>query len=307
MTVNAAGAVLWRPSGVDGTDEKVEVAVVHRPHHDDWSLPKGKVDPGETRVDAAVRELAEETGFASVLGRHLRTVRYPVNGEEKVVEFWAARAGEGEFVPGDETDELRWLAPADAAPLLTYASDRDVLDVFAAHPAGLRSVLVVRHALAGKRSEWTRPDAERPLDEEGRLQAQQLAGLLAAFGVRALYAVPNTRCRQTLEPASALTGVPVHDAPELADEAVATRDTAALATLARLAGSSADGGVTAAVCAQGVGIPHLVHALAAAAPAPPQSDRDLTDPPCRKGSVWVLSFGPDGALVAADYHRDATF
>ena len=307
MTVCAAGAVLWRPAGVDGTDEKVEVAVVHRPHHDDWSLPKGKVDPGETRVDAAVREIAEETGFASVLGRHLRTVRYPVNGEEKVVEFWAARAGEGEFVASDETDELRWLAPDDAAPLLTYASDRDVLDVFAAHPAGLRTLLVVRHAMAGKRSEWTRPDAERPLDEDGRLQAQQLAGLLAGFGVGALYTVPIVRCRQTLEPAAARTGLPVREAPELADEAVDTDATAALATLARLAAAGAGGWVTAAVCAQGVGIPLLVETLAAAAPVPPESDRDLGDPPCRKGSVWVLSFGPDGALVAADYHRDAAF
>ncbi|MEJ2860632.1 NUDIX hydrolase [Actinomycetospora flava] len=307
MTVHAAGAVLWRPAGVDGTDEKVEVAVVHRPHHGDWSLPKGKVDPGETRVDTAVREIAEETGFATVLGRHLRTVRYPVNDEEKVVDFWSARAGEGEFVPGDETDELRWLAPDDAGPLLTYASDRDVLGIFAARPAGLRTVLVVRHAMAGKRSEWTRPDAERPLDEDGRLQAQQLAGLLAGFGVGALHAVPIARCRQTLEPAAALTGLPVHDAPELADEAVETDTAAALATLARLAEAAADGGVVSAVCAQGVGIPELVATLAAAAPEPPESARDLADPPCRKGSVWVLSFGPDGALVAADYHRDAAF
>lgn len=305
MTVLAAGAVLWRPAGEDGTDEKVEVAVVHRPHHGDWSLPKGKVDPGETRADAAVREIAEETGFASVLGRHLRTVRYPVNGEEKIVEYWAARAGEGTFVPGGETDELRWLAPADAAPLLTYDSDREVLDAFAAHPAGLRTVLLVRHAMAGKRGEWRRPDAERPLVAEGREQAQQIAGLLARFGVGALHAVPIARCRQTVDPYAAITGLRVHDAPELGDDAVWRDEAAALATLARLADGAADGGVVAAVCAQGGGIPSLVETLAAAASPPPESDRDLTDPPCRKGSVWVLSFGPDGALVAADYHRDA--
>lgn len=303
MTVHAAGAVLWRPAGDDGTDEKVEVAVVHRPHHDDWSLPKGKVDPGETRVDAAVREIAEETGFATVLGRHLQTVRYAVNGEEKTVEFWAARAGAGAFAPGEETDELRWLPPADAAPLLTYASDRAVLDAFAARPAGLSTVLLVRHALAGRRSDWDRPDEERPLVAEGREQARQLAGLLAGFGVGALCAVPKTRCRQTLEPYAARTGLPVADVPELADDAVGADRAAALATLARLAA----GPVTVAVCAQGEGIPHLVQALARAAPEPPASDRDLADPPCRKGSVWVLSFGPDGELVAADYHRDATF
>jgi 8-oxo-(d)GTP phosphatase len=301
-TVHAAGAVLWRPAGDDGTDVKVEVAGVHRPHHQDWSLPKGKVDPGETRMDAAVREIAEETGFASVLGRHLRTVSYPVNGDEKVVEYWAARAGAGEFVPGDETDELRWLAPADAAPLLTYASDREVLDVFAAHPAGLRTVLLVRHALAGKRSEWDRPDAERPLDADGRLQAQQLVGLLTGFGVGTVCTVPITRCRQTVEPYAASAGLAVRDVPELGDGAVDDDEAAALAALAGLAE-----GARTAVCAQGVGIPLLVAALAEAAPRTPESDRDLTDPPCRKGSVWVLSFGPDGGLVAADYHRDAIF
>ncbi|PVZ14563.1 NUDIX hydrolase [Actinomycetospora cinnamomea] len=297
-TVHAAGAVLWRPAG-----DAAEVAVVHRPHHGDWSLPKGKVDPGESRVDAAVRELAEETGFAAVLGRHLHTVRYPVGGDEKVVDFWAARAGEGRFTPGEETDELRWLAPADAAALLSYASDRAVLDAFTAHPPDLRTVLLVRHALAGKRTEWAGPDSERPLVDEGRVQAQQLAHLLARFGVGALYAVPKTRCRETLAPYAAAAGLRVEDAPELGDGAVERDDAPALATLARLAG----GAVTAAACAQGDGIPHLVRALAKAAPETPASDRDLADPPCRKGSVWVLSFDPDGTLVAADYHRDGVF
>jgi len=300
-TVHAAGAVLWRP---DASGEAVEVAVVHRPHHQDWSLPKGKVDPGETRVDAAVRELAEETGFAAVLGRHLHTVRYTVGSDDKVVDFWAARAGEGRFTPGDETDELRWLSPGDAAELVSYPSDREVLDAFATRPAGLRTLLLVRHALAGKRSEWAGPDGERPLVDDGRVQAQRLAQLLARFGVGALYAVPKTRCRQTLAPYAEATGLRVEEVPELGDGAVARDDGPARATLERLAG----GGVTAAVCAQGDGIPHLVRALAADAEkagTAAVSDRDLTDPPCRKGSVWVLSFDPDGTLAAADYHRDA--
>lgn len=307
MTVHAAGAVLWRP---DGTGQDVEVAIVHRPRHEDWSLPKGKVDPGETRADTAVRELAEETGFAAVLGRHLRTVRYMVGAEDKVVEFWSARAGEGRFTPGDETDELRWLSPPAASALLTYESDREVVEAFTARPPALRTLLLVRHALAGKRSDWDGSDTDRPLVDEGREQAQRLAVLLARFGVTALHAVPKARCLQTLAPYAEVAGVTVHEAPELGDGAVVRDDEPALALLHRLTGGSATGGVVAAVCAQGDGIPHLVRVLAHAATragCAPLSDRDLADPPCRKGSVWVLSFGPDGTLAAADYHRDAAF
>lgn len=305
MTIHAAGAVLWRPRA-GGADDEVEVAVIHRPRHGDWSLPKGKVDPGETRADAAVRELAEETGFAAVLGRHLRAVTYTVGADDKKVDFWSARAGEGRFSPGDEADELRWLTPEQAAPLLSYASDRTVLDDFTARPAALRTVLLVRHALAGKRAEWSGPDADRPLVDEGREQARRLAPMLARYGVSALRAVPKARCRQTLEPYAEATGIPIEAAPEFGDGAVERDPAAALAVVDALA----SGAATTAVCAQGDGIPHVVRALAArsrASGCDPLANRDLTDPPSRKGSFWVLSFGPDGALAAADYQRDATF
>ena len=301
--VHAAGAVLWRPGAEGGT---CEIAVVHRPRHRDWSLPKGKVDPGETRADAAVRELAEETGFAAVLERHLRTVRYPVGDDEKIVDFWSARAGEGRFTVDEETDELRWLGPADAADLLTYESDRGVLEDFCAHPPPLRRLLLVRHALAGRRTDWSGPDGARPLVPEGRVQAEEIATLLARFGVGALHAVDNVRCHQTLEPYARAHGLTITPAPELADEAVFADPDAALALLARLAAGTA----TAAVCAQGGGIPDLVRDLAEAATRaglPVVTNRDLTEPPSRKGSVWVLSLDADGALVAGDYYRDATF
>jgi len=123
--VVAGGAVLWRRAG-DGA----EIAVIHRPGHDDWSLPKGKVDPGETVLEAAVREVREETGQRARPGEPLGSVRYRVRGRDKVVHYWVMEAQGGDFAPGEEVDELRWLPPADAVDLLTHAHDRELVARF---------------------------------------------------------------------------------------------------------------------------------------------------------------------------------
>lgn len=310
-TVYAAGAVLWR-AAADGAGGGVEVAVVHRPRHRDWSLPKGKVDPGESRAGAAVREVAEETGHAAVLGRHLATVRYTVADAPKHVDYWNAAAQAGAFAPGHETDELRWLDPAEASGLLTYTSDRDVLAEFVSCPPRLATVVLVRHAKAGRRADWVGVDDERPLTPEGRAQAERIAELLAHFGVGALHSVGRARCRQTLEPAATRLGLDIVDEPVFADERVQSDPGAARTRLQELLAGPA----VAAVCAQGDGIPTLVRELALGRTV--RSNRRLDDPPSRKGSVWVLSFlHDDGAgngtgppspeLVAADYYRDAGF
>jgi 8-oxo-dGTP diphosphatase len=121
--VKAAGGVVWRrgPSGV-------EVAVVHRPKHGDWSLPKGKLDPGESWEDAALREVREEIGLRCALGRELPPVAYKdEKGRDKFVRYWMMQPQAGEFVPNDEVDELRWLLPAAAAELLSYPYDRELV------------------------------------------------------------------------------------------------------------------------------------------------------------------------------------
>ena len=117
--VLAAGGVVLR----DG-----RVAVVHRPKYDDWSLPKGKLDPGEGFEEAALREVAEETGLRCRLGRELPSTEYlDAKGREKLVRYWEMVPVEGEFTPTQEVDELRWLEPHEAARLLSYDRDRGVL------------------------------------------------------------------------------------------------------------------------------------------------------------------------------------
>lgn len=126
--IEAAGGVVWRRSGTGAT----EVLLVHRPRYDDWSLPKGKLDPREAAEAAALREVEEETGLRCRLGRELPAVRYvDRNGRAKRVRYWAMEPVSGAFAPGDEVDEVRWLPVDDAAALLSYDRDRAVLDALA--------------------------------------------------------------------------------------------------------------------------------------------------------------------------------
>jgi 8-oxo-dGTP pyrophosphatase MutT (NUDIX family) len=131
--VRAAGGVVWR-SGPTGA---LEVLLVHRSRYDDWSLPKGKRDPGETDEACAVREVEEETGVQAVLGAELPTTRYVDHrGRPKVVRYWAMAATSGSFSPNDEVDEVRWLPVDEARSLLSYDRDADVLDAFASSGEG---------------------------------------------------------------------------------------------------------------------------------------------------------------------------
>ena len=118
--IRAAGGVVMR----DG-----RIAVVHRPKYDDWSLPKGKLDPGETWEEAAVREVEEEIGVRGRLGRELESVSYTHKGRPKVVRWWLMTVDEeNEFVADEEVDELRWLTPDEARSLLSYEHDRALVD-----------------------------------------------------------------------------------------------------------------------------------------------------------------------------------
>ena len=128
--VRAAGGVVWRrpPEG------PVHILLVHRPRYDDWSLPKGKCDEGESDASCALRETEEETGLTCRLGSELPSTSYRDNkGRPKTVRYWAMEpvAGDGEFTPNAEIDEIRWLPIPQAVKLLSYAHDRSVVQAFA--------------------------------------------------------------------------------------------------------------------------------------------------------------------------------
>jgi 8-oxo-dGTP diphosphatase len=126
--VHAAGGVVWRL----GASGDVEVLLVHRPKYDDWSLPKGKRDPGETDELCALREVEEETGLVCALGPELTETSEYVDrkGRPKVVRWWVMTVLEGTFVATDEVDEVRWLSLDRASRLLSYERDVAVLEAF---------------------------------------------------------------------------------------------------------------------------------------------------------------------------------
>jgi 8-oxo-dGTP pyrophosphatase MutT (NUDIX family)/phosphohistidine phosphatase SixA len=288
--VLAAGAVLWR-HGARG----VELGLVHRPRYDDWSYPKGKLEPDETLPFAAAREVAEETGQRARLGPVLGDVHYRVPEGDKLVRYWAAEACGGDFVPGNETDELRWVDVPDAAEMLSYRHDLDVLRRFAALGAPASVVLLVRHAKAGSRSQWDGDDALRPLSSTGREQTRRLVRLLALFGTDRITSASPVRCRDTVAPLAEKLGIPILDEPLLGEDEYEKEPQAGLARFRELA---SEPGVTVA-CSQGGVIPHLVGALAADSGVP---GVDPDEVPARKASTWALTFGPDAELRSADYY-----
>jgi 8-oxo-dGTP pyrophosphatase MutT (NUDIX family)/phosphohistidine phosphatase SixA len=288
--VLAAGAVLWRP-GPRG----VEVALVHRPKYDDWSFPKGKLDPGETLPFAAVREVAEETGQSARLGAILGDVRYTVAAGRKLVRYWTAQACGGEFVRGREIDELRWLDPAGAAKLLSYRRDVELLERFAEVGPPASVIALVRHAEAGERSQWDGDDNLRPLSGTGPEQVEQLTRLLPLFGPDRVVTAPPLRCRDTVAPLVEKLRLPLEEERVFGEARYLDDPAAGLARLRKLA---REPGVTV-VCSQGGVIPDLIRALATDAHLP---DVDQDDVPAKKGSTWLLTFGTDAEIRSADYY-----
>lgn len=282
--IAAAGGVVWRPAG-----ETVEVAMVHRPRYDDWSLPKGKLEPRESVRAAAWREIAEETGAHVALGRFLARTRYRVGHDRKVVDYFAARYVSGEFAASDEVDELRWLPVEEAATLL----DRDhaVLAAFTALPAALTTLLLVRHAKAGSRAQWPDADELRPLSGNGFKQLDGVRALARVCGADRVFAAPLVRCVLTVQPVADDLGVRIAEEKLVSEKSYGGAEEAAVNRVLEIV---AAGGVPV-ICSQGGVIPDLVTRLRARSGLTPE--RHV---PAKKGSVWALFFDGD-RLVAADY------
>ena len=205
MDIYAAGAVCWRESGRD-----LLVAIIHRGRYQDWTFPKGKVDPGETLAEAAVREVKEETGLKVKLGVPLETVSYPLDkSKTKVVHYWAAKVSDkalskSKFKPDEEVSEVVWLKASEAFAKLSYQHDRDLLqEVIDLRTNGMlrtKPLIIIRHAHATPRADYVGEDGKRPLLPEGKKQAKELVKLISAYGPKRVFTSPWRRCKDTISP-----------------------------------------------------------------------------------------------------------
>ncbi|MCU1474561.1 NUDIX domain-containing protein [Amnibacterium sp.] len=221
--VLAAGAVCWRRRA-----KSVEVLLISRPRHGDVSLPKGKVDPGESLPQTAVREVAEETGFSVSLGPPLGTTEYvvPATGRDKVVTYWAAKVTKaelerGRFTPSAEVDTFEWVPLAKARRRLSYERDGEVLQRFAelavtGELEGFK-LIVLRHAKADFDS-VSGLDADRRLNARGRAQARAIVPALAAWGPTRIVSSTAARCVATVTPFAKAAGIEVRTSDAISQD-----------------------------------------------------------------------------------------
>jgi 8-oxo-dGTP diphosphatase len=284
-----------RAAGVVVFGRRRSVLLVHRPKYDDWSFPKGKLDPGERATTAAIREVEEETGLRVRLGPPLSDQRYEVREGMKSVHYWTGRVvGDADvsgYLPNAEIDDVAWVDADKAAALLTYARDVDTLHEALERAGKTRTLIVLRHAVARSRSSWPHKDSRRPLVAAGERQAERLVPMLAAYDVRSLVSSSSTRCVQTIDPYARETGTPVTRLDELTEE---NASRPAVRRLVRGLAQQLDGAPARAgglvICTHRPVLPWVFEAIG------------VDDPELEKGELLV-AHRRKGDVVATERHR----
>lgn len=306
--VLAAGAVCWRE-----TDGDPQILVVRRPRQQDISLPKGKVDPGETLPATAVREIAEETGLVVALGPPLGIVSYDLpNGRPKEVHYWAAEVdAESEthssFTPNHEIESLEWVAVHQARKLLSYPHDVEVVARFAALHALGRSrtfaIVALRHGKAVPPTEWAGADDTRPLTERGLIQAMSVAPGIAAFRPEKLISSTAVRCGSTVAPAARITGLPVSASASISQNAFEK----GTANVPKVVAKRLRRRVSAVLCSHGPVLPQILAELGRQTAthdiAPLRAVSELST--AEYAVVHLSVERPDSGIVAVEVHGPA--
>lgn len=298
----AAGAIPWRI--VDG---KVQVLLIHRPKYDDWSWPKGKLDPGESIAECAVREVREEIGLRITLGLPLSATAYTVKQKSKVVYYWAAKTDPQTSIDPDgaECDDTRWVSAKKAAQLLTNPTDaQPLVDLVKAHKDGTLDalpVLIVRHAKAKPRGNWTRAEGERPLAATGRRQAQAVSRMLEAWQPANIASSPWLRCVQTFAPYATLHAMKMKNLRSLTEHAATRHPERARRAVQKLF----DKYRSQAICTHRPVLPFVLEVLADNSSAELVKSLPKDDPYLEPGSLIVAQQvqGAKQRIVSFEIHN----
>lgn len=306
--VLAAGAVCWRL--VEG---KARILLVHRGDRADISLPKGKLDPGETLPQTAIREIAEETGLKVSLGAPLGIVEYSLpSGREKVVHYWSAEVDEhvlelATFTPNNEIAGLEWVSLDKARKKLSYEHDIAIVDEFAARlKAGVArtfAIIALRHGKAVAPQSWDGPDATRPLLQRGSDQALSVAPAIAAFAPHKLISSTAVRCLSTIAPLSGYLGAAVRATNALSQDAFEDGTSDVAGVVAKRLAKRA----TAVLCSHGPVLPDILAEIV-------RQTGSIPDPAIRRASllgtgeysvVHIATDKKNAVIVAVETHGPA--
>jgi 8-oxo-dGTP pyrophosphatase MutT (NUDIX family)/phosphohistidine phosphatase SixA len=286
--VLAGGAVVTREHPTRG----LEVVIVHRKRYDDWTIPKGKTEAGESVPASAVREVQEETGVTIRLGTPLDRITYQ-SGKHglKQVDYWTGTVLESyRRAPDDEVDVVSWLPVRAALSRLTYAHDHFLLQQMLEQPT-TTPLVIVRHAKAMDRKDWSKKDAARPINSRGRRQAELLVPMLAAYGVTSLVSSSSTRCVGTLVPYSKAREIPIQRHDQLSEEEGADDPDGVAKLVESVRDDALITGQPTALCVHRPVLPHVLAAL------------DLPPTTLVTGEFLVAHLTANGSVHALERHR----
>jgi 8-oxo-dGTP pyrophosphatase MutT (NUDIX family)/phosphohistidine phosphatase SixA len=287
----AAGAVVTREHPIRGT----EVVIIHRKRYDDWTLPKGKVEAGESLPACAVREVWEETGVKIRLGVPLDTIRYQAGKAGlKQVEYWGGTPLQiVRRAPDAEVDVVSWLPVRAALARLTYSPDHFLVQQYLEQPVATPMILV-RHAKAMDRKDWTKKDAARPLTARGRRQARMLMPMLGAYGISGLVSSTSTRCVSTLQPYAEASGLSTSTYSQLSEEEGTDNPRVVAKLITKIRAALLRRDEPTAICVHRPVLPHILDAL------------EMAPVTLATGAFLVSHLTRDGTVHAVERHAAAT-
>jgi 8-oxo-dGTP pyrophosphatase MutT (NUDIX family)/phosphohistidine phosphatase SixA len=284
----AGGAVVTRAHPLRGT----EVVIIHRKRYDDWTLPKGKLEVGESLPACAVREVHEETGVTIRLSVPLDSISYEAgNAGPKKVDYWGGVVLDSvRRAPDAEVDVVSWLPVRAALGRLTYSHDHFLVQQYLDQPA-TTPLIIVRHVKAMDRKDWSRKDATRPINTRGRRQAKTLSPMLSAYGVTTLVSSTSTRCIATLMPYAHQHELNLDTYSQLSEEEGENDPKGVSKLIRKIRAATVKSGQPTAICVHRPVLPHILDAL------------DIVPTTLGTGEFLVAHLTADGTVHALERQR----